>query len=58
LASRQTLGGFEVGVDTKLIKYPKRYVDDRDVDEKTGERIWWAKMMRFLKEAERHDKEK
>lgn len=53
LASRQTLGGFEVGVDIKLLRHPKRYVDDRDVNEETGKRIWWEKMMRFLKKAER-----
>ena len=58
LASRQVLDRFEIRVDTKLIRYPQRYVDDRDVDQDTGKRIWWARMMRLLGKTERGDKKR
>ena len=37
-ASRDVLGGFEIGTDAKIVRYPDRYMERR------GRRIWDAMM--------------
>jgi hypothetical protein len=44
-ASCIVLGGFELGTDAVIVRYPERYMDERGKD-------MWEKVMRLLDEAE------
>src|SRR6185437_7226261 len=44
-ASRIVLGGFELGTDSAVVRYPDRYMDERGM-------VMWAKVMALLDEAE------
>ena len=44
-ASRVVLGGFELGSDAKVIRYPERYSDKRGV-------AMWEAVMKLLDEIE------
>ena len=52
-ASRIVLNGFELRTDVHVFKYPDRYVDERDMDDK-GNTVMWSKVMRLI--AERQSK--
>lgn len=47
-ASAAVLGGFELGSDAKIVRYPDRYVDDRG-------RGMWATVMRLLDATTTHN---
>jgi DNA polymerase I len=47
-ASKIVLGGFELGTDVKVVRYPERYSDDRGV-------LMWERVMRLIAEREAHD---
>ena len=44
-ASRIVLGGFELGVDATVVRYPDRYEDPRGA-------VMWQRVTRLLEEAE------
>jgi hypothetical protein len=39
-ASRAVLGGFELGIDDKIVRYPQRYMDERKGSQDMWDRIW------------------
>ena len=47
-ASKIVLGGFELGTDVKVVRYPDRYSDDRGV-------VMWERVMRLIAERETQD---
>ena len=47
-ASKIVLGGFELGTDVKVVRYPDRYSDDRGV-------VMWERVMRLIAEREAPD---
>jgi DNA polymerase I len=47
-ASKIVLGGFELGTDVKVVRYPERYSDDRGA-------LMWERVMRLIAEREAHD---
>ena len=49
-ASRIVLNGFELRTDVHIVKYPERYLDERDVDEE-GNIVMWGKVMRLITRA-------
>jgi hypothetical protein len=44
-ASRIVLGGFEIGTDAKLIRWPDRFMSERGIE-------MWERVMRLLAESE------
>ena len=47
-ASKLVLGGFELGTDAKVVRYPDRYMDDRGV-------VMWERVMRLIADREAND---
>ena len=47
-ASRIVLDGFELGVDSKTVRYPERYMDDRE-----GSLAMWDWIWAHIEDAER-----
>ena len=39
-ASRAVLGGFELGTDAKIVRYPDRYMDERQGSQEMWDRVW------------------
>jgi hypothetical protein len=39
-ASRVVLNGFELGVDAKIVRYPERYMDERNGSQEMWDRVW------------------
>jgi hypothetical protein len=42
-ASRLVLGGFELGTDAKIVRYPDRYMDERGA-------VMWDRVMKLIHE--------
>jgi hypothetical protein len=42
-ASRIVLGGFELGTDAKIVRYPDRYMDERGA-------VMWGRVMKLIHE--------
>ena len=47
-ASRVILGGFELNTDAKVVRYPRRYMDER-----AGAEVMWTKVQGLLAELEK-----
>ena len=47
-ASKLVLGGFELGTDVNVVRYPDRYSDNRGV-------VMWERVMRLIAEREAQD---
>jgi hypothetical protein len=45
-ASREVLGGFELGTDAAIVRFPDRYMDPRG-------RVMWGRIMKLLNEQQR-----
>jgi DNA polymerase-1 len=46
-ASRIVLGGFELGTDANVVRYPDRYMDDRGA-------VMWDRVMKLLHEQQQN----